>query len=207
MTKGKFKTVGFFGDSFCASKEDQSWCVILSKKLGANITHWGQEGRSIWTVFFEIENMIRNKQNFPDVSIFCWTEPYRLYHPSLILSANTQPPPHADPNIYKTLEQYWKHLHNYEKDELSYRYSLSYFDSQVLPMIKSEVVQMWSFKPFETAGKDGNMILTTGRFLDESMYAFSKLGLSKDSKHYNHMSEQQNVDWANKVFERLIKDE
>jgi len=74
-------------------------------------------------------------------------------------------------------------------------------------MIKSEVVQMWSFKPFETAGKDGNMILTTGRFLDESMYAFSKLGLSKDSKHYNHMSEQQNVDWANKVFERLIKDE
>ena len=85
------KTIGFFGDSFCASNQPESWCNILQEKLGANRIRWfGNPGRSIWSVFFEYNKLIEQNA-VPDISIFCWTEPYRLYHPKHILSANTQP--------------------------------------------------------------------------------------------------------------------
>ena len=102
------KSIGFFGDSFCASNQPESWCNILQQKLGANRIRWfGNPGRSIWSVFFQYNKLIE-QNNVPDISIFCWTEPYRLYHPSLILSANTQPLEGVDPNVYKTLDDYWK---------------------------------------------------------------------------------------------------
>jgi hypothetical protein len=85
------KTIGFFGDSFCASNQPESWCNILQQRLGCDrIRHFGEPGRSIWSVFFKFNELIR-KNRVPDISIFCWTEPYRLYHPELVLSANTEP--------------------------------------------------------------------------------------------------------------------
>ena len=113
------RTIGFFGDSFCAGPEPESWCVVLAKKLKATIVHWGEPGRSIWSTFMNFNNF-RLKRNLPDFIVFCYTEPFRLYHPDMILSANTTPDPKVDPNVYKALEQYWIHLHSYEKDMLSY---------------------------------------------------------------------------------------
>ena len=100
------KSIGFFGDSFCASNQPESWCNILQEKLGADKIRWfGQPGKSIWSVFFRYNDLIR-RGAVPDISIFCWTEPYRLYHPDLILSANTEPLEGVDPNVYKTLDNY-----------------------------------------------------------------------------------------------------
>ena len=99
------KTIGFFGDSFCASNQQESWCNILQEKLGADRIRWfGNPGKSIWSVFFHYNNLIKENK-VPDISVFCWTEPYRLYHPKHILSANTEPLEAVDPNIYKALEQ------------------------------------------------------------------------------------------------------
>ena len=47
------KTIGFFGDSFCAGREPESWCVLLASKLNAKVVSWGEPGRSIWTTFFK----------------------------------------------------------------------------------------------------------------------------------------------------------
>ena len=99
------QTIGFFGDSFCTSKDAQSWCVILAEKLNAEIINYGEEGKSIWTTFFNYNKRIR-QNTVPDISIFCWTEPYRLYHPDLVLSANTVPKEESDPKIYQALEDY-----------------------------------------------------------------------------------------------------
>ena len=104
------KSIGFFGDSFCASNQPESWCNILQEKLGASrIRCFGEPGRSIWSTFMSYNKLIKTK-SVPDISVFCWTEPYRLYHPKHILSANTEPLRGVDPKMYKALDQYWIHL-------------------------------------------------------------------------------------------------
>ena len=141
------KTIGFFGDSFCASNQPESWCNILQQKLDARRIRWfGNPGKSIWSVFFQFNKLIEQNR-VPDISIFCWTEPHRLYHPELILSIGTQPLEGVDPNIYKTLDNYWKYLHNTEKSEIAYEYALKYYDQNVLSKVDKQIVQMWSFKP------------------------------------------------------------
>ena len=197
------KTIGFFGDSFCASNQPESWCNILQEKLGCERPRWfGQPGRSIWSTFMHFNHLIK-MDRVPDVNVFCWTEPYRLYHPSLILSANTEPLEGVDPKVYQALEDYWKYLHNYDKDEMSYEYSIRYYDEHVLSQVKGEVIQMWSFKPFETAGKDPGIKLTTGTFIDESMYAFSGGNDSWGSGTINHMTPEQNRQWADRIYEAV----
>ena len=49
------KTIAFYGDSFCQSHRDDSWCVILAEKLQSSITRFGIGGSSIWTTFIEFE--------------------------------------------------------------------------------------------------------------------------------------------------------
>tara|TARA_R110000803_G_scaffold63556_1_gene124222 strand:- start:325 stop:936 length:612 start_codon:yes stop_codon:yes gene_type:complete len=200
------KTIGFFGDSFCASNQPESWCNILQEKLGADrIRYFGNPGRSIWSTMFKFNGLIEQNR-VPDISVFCWSEPYRLYHPNLIMSANTEPMDGVDPNVYKALDDYWKYLQNYDKDEMAYEYALKYYDQAILSKVDKQIVQMWSFKPFETADKDAKIELTTGTFIDESMFAFSKSDGEKDGwgeGTINHMTVEQNQQWAEKVHGRL----
>lgn len=198
------KSIGFFGDSFCASNQPESWCNILQEKLGANKIRWfGEPGRSIWSVFMRFNKLIK-QERVPDISIFCWTEPYRLYHPKHILSANTQPLDGVDPNIYKALDQYWIHLQNYDKDEMAYEYALKHYDQNVLAKLKDKtIVQMWSFRPFETASKDAGIELQTGTFIDESMFRFSGGKDGWGVNTINHMTVEQNQKWAEKVYQRM----
>ena len=201
------KSIGFFGDSFCASNKSESWCNILQKKLGCSRPRWfGNPGKSIWSVFFQFNKLIKQNK-VPDISVFCWTEPYRLYHPKLILSANTEPLEGVDSNVYKTLDNYWKYLHSTEKSEMSYEYALKYYDQNILSKVDKQIVQMWSFKPFETEDKDAGIKLITGTFIDESMFAFSKTAGEKDGwgiGTINHMTKEQNQQWANKVYGSLL---
>jgi len=200
------KTIGFFGDSFCASNQLESWCNILANKLGIDRPRWfGRSGASIWSVFFQYNRLIK-ENDVPDISIFCWTEPYRLYDKNLPLTLNTKPEKVEDTKIYKALDDYWVYLHRQYKDEMAYEYSLKYYDQQVLSKVDSKIVQMWSFKPFETAERTQGLQLTTGSFIDESMFEFSKGAGIKDGwglGTINHMTVEQNQQWANKVYERL----
>ena len=207
------RTIGFFGDSFCVGREPESWCVLLAQQLNAEITHWGEPGRSVWTTFFKF-NQLNVTNRLPDICVLCYTEPYRLYHPSLILSANTKPLEGVDLNVYKALEQYWTHLHSYDKDELTYEYALKWFDHDVLSNIKNKtIVQMWSFRPFETAGKDAGIELKSGIFIDESLYASSltentlsgEVSMPWGKGIINHMTAEQNKLWAEKVHTAIKK--
>ena len=199
-------TIGFFGDSFCAGREPESWCVLLSQKLNASIVHWGEPGRSIWSVFFKFNQLIE-QDRVPDISVFCWSEPYRLYHPNLILSANTEPLEGVDPNVYRALDDYWKYLHSYDKDEMAYEYALRYYDQNILSKVDKKIIQMWSFRPFETAGKDADIHLQSGIFIDESMFTFSKSAGEKDgwgTGTINHMTLEQNQQWADRVYDAYM---
>ena len=201
------KTIGFFGDSFCASNQPESWCNLLQERLGCDrIRHFGEPGRSIWSVFFKFNELIR-KNRVPDIAIFCWTEPYRLYHPELVLSANTEPLEGVDPAVYKTLDNFWKHLHSYDKDEMAYEYALRHYDQNILSQIQSQIIQTWSFRPFETAGKNAGIQLQTGVFIDESLFAFSKNNKERDGWEpgtINHMTGEQNQRWADRVYDAYV---
>ena len=198
------KTIGFFGDSFCAIDQPESWCNILQERLGCDrIRHFGEPGRSIWSVFFKFNELIRENR-VPDISVFCWTEPYRLYHPELVLSANTEPLEGVDPAVYETLDEYWRHLHSYDKDEMAYEYALQHYDQNILSQVRSEVIQTWSFRPFETAGKDAGIELSTGTFIDESMFAFSGGKDARGKGDINHMTVEQNQQWADKVYDACM---
>lgn len=191
------KSIGFFGDSFCASNQPESWCNILQKKLGASRIRWfGKPGTSIWSVFFQMNKIIEQKQ-VPDICVFCWTEPNRLYHAELILSRGTKPLDGVDPNLYKTLDNYWKYLHSVEKAELAYEYALKYYDQNILSKLNKQVIQMWSFKPRE------DIELRTGTFIDECMFEFSGGQKEWGNGDINHMTVEQNEQWAKKVYERL----
>ena len=154
-------------------------------------------------MFFKFNELIR-KNRVPDIAIFCWTEPYRLYHPELVLSANTEPLEGVDPAVYETLDNFWKHLHSYDKDEMAYEYALRHYDQNILSQIQSEIIQTWSFRPFETAGKDADIQLQTGTFIDESIFAFSGGTAEWNKGTINHMTVEQNQQWADRVYEARL---
>lgn len=201
------RTIGFFGDSFCESKKKDSWCVLLAEKLNSTITHWGRGGASIWNTFMEFERALSNN-TLPNTLIFCWTEPYRLYHPTLPIAKGAVPIPGKDENIYKAADMYYVYLQNYRKDELAYSYALQWFDQHELPKAKDKkIIQMWSMKPFELSGRPCNLKLTTGTFINESMLMFAWDGEPKQMKFdinlSNHMTAEQNQQWAQRVYERM----
>ena len=68
------KTINFCGDSFC-QKEHKSlaaWTKLLAYKLEAKIIGFGK-GASAH------EHAIQTFDNTADYTVFCWTDPYRLY--------------------------------------------------------------------------------------------------------------------------------
>ena len=89
-------------------------------------------------------------------------------------------------------------------DEMAYEYALKHYDQHVLSKVKSEIVQMWSFRPFETAGKDAGIQLHTGTFIDESIYAFSGGKTDWGKGEINHMNVEQNKQWADRVYGSLL---
>jgi len=194
------KTIGYFGDSFCASKNTQSWCVLLANKLNLEIKHWGTGGASIWNTILEF-NQIKIK---PDVIIFCWTNPNRLYHPTLPLTPNAVPIATEDPNVFKAAESYYKYLQNDDKDKLAYTYALQWFDQNVLSEFENEhkIIQSWSFFP-------ADITLNTGDTVDFGMMQFAWGGnkptdaYKDDINLFNHMTAKQNQQWADMIKDRI----
>ena len=164
------KSIGYFGDSFCASNQPD---------------------------------------RLPDTLVFCWTEPYRLYHPEVPLAKGAVPYPGPDQNLWKAADMYYVYLQNYRKDELAYQYALQWFDRKELPKSGKKIIQMWSMKPFELTNRGCDIELQTGEFIDESMLEFAwggktpEAGFKFDINLANHMTVEQNKEWANKVYDRI----
>ena len=200
------KTIGYFGDSFCASKHPTSWCILLAQKLNMEVVNFGKGGSSIWTVFLELEHLKKQEQ-LPDTIFICYTEPYRLYHPHLSLAINTVL--HSEKELYQASEMYYVHLQNNEKDHLAYKYALNWFDKHVLNEISKEhkIIQSWSMAPDEFTKKGTVKVkLKTGLIIEQSMidYAFKSVGAGPGFtfplEWENHMTIDGNKKLADKLF-------
>jgi hypothetical protein len=197
-------TIAFYGDSFCASDREDSWCVILADLLDSKIQRLGVGGSSIWHTFLEFERDL-NANNLADHLIFCWTDGNRLYHPTLPLTVNNKPIEGTDPNVWKAANDYYRYLSFKDKDDIAYKYALQFFDQNVLKNldISKNIVQMWSMLPFDIE-------LKSGYFMNESCLIHSWDGDitykgKPDLNLSNHMTTEQNKNWAKKVFDYIPK--
>jgi len=196
------KTIAYYGDSFCASDRNDSWCVLLADWLGCNIMRLGIGGSSIWSTFLEFEQD-QKTGSLADYIIFCWTDSHRLYHPTLPLTPQNQPIAGTDPAVWKAADDYYKYLSFQHKDNIAYSYALQWFDKKILHNIKENntIVQMWSMLPFKIK-------LESGIFLEESCLVHSWDGdlnfkNDVDLDLSNHMTVQQNESWAKKIYDRI----
>lgn len=148
--------IGFFGDSFCADIQSQSgtYLQLLANHYDAEIVNLGTGGSSIWDVLLlQIDPFIKNN-NIPDICVFVWTEPGRLFHRVLrhlnigsAVSDNWRSPLNDHEIIYKAAKDYYLHLHDPELDHYRYAAALHYFDTVVLPTFpkNTKIVHLWSF--------------------------------------------------------------
>jgi len=205
MAKQKFpKTIGFFGDSFCADITDNSWTTLLANKLQAEIINVGKSGSSIWTAilnFIELETV-------PDYSIFCWTHPRRLYHPSKIATPRNIEKSHFG----EVAEKYFVYFWNDKKENLNYKWTLEYFDRNLLHKVEqnTKIVQAFSFKPEDYHSAEHNVKLQSGMILNDSLLKFSghpietHMYMSKAFKKLkNHMSVEKNQQLAEHFYNKI----
>jgi len=202
------KTIGFFGDSFCSSCEEESWCSIVAKKLNSKIINLGMSGASIWTAIINFLDIVENNR-LPNYSIFCWTDPYRLYHEKFIANHSVKITD-ENKNIVEASRLYKLYLSNQKKEHIEYEFVLKYFDKEILKPLenKTKIYQMWSIAPFELANEKKHIELQTGCFDNFSLYKFSEwkfidYKIEEESKLINHMTAEKNKELANKVLKRL----
>ena len=126
------------------------------------------------------------------------------------LAKGAVPYPGPDQNLWKAADMYYVYLQEYRKDELAYKYALQWFDQKELPKAKDKkIIQTWSIKPFELSGEPCDLKLQTGTFIDESMLMFAwggktpETGFKFDLDLANHMTVEQNQQWAQKVYDRI----
>lgn len=147
------KTIGFYGDSFCANLENnhsklnnyETYIKKLSK--GSDILSLGVGGSSVWDVVL----LQFQESNIPDVSVFVWTEADRLFHRHHrnlnIMSIDSSDFKKSNPELHSASLGYYRHLYDAEKQRLECISLLHYFDKQILSKYKDKkFIHMWSFK-------------------------------------------------------------
>jgi hypothetical protein len=155
----------FYGDSFCEFESKFPYGETYIRKLknhyNADIVNLGIGASSIWDIMllqFDIHNI-------PDVCIFVWTDPGRLFHRQVrTLTASTvenRENKILHPFVFKAAKEYYKHLYDPELVELQYIAALQYFDLNILSNCNSKIVHLWSFaKPYNFNWKHGTVIDT-----------------------------------------------
>ena len=141
--------IGFFGDSFCADRRSGTYPQLLANHYDAEIVNLGLGGSSIWDVLLlQIDPFIKNN-NIPDICVFVWSEPYRLFHRVLrnLNTGSTMSCISSDNPVLSTAANYYLHLHDTELDHYRYAAALHYFDTVVILTFpkNTKIVHLWSF--------------------------------------------------------------
>jgi hypothetical protein len=152
------KSIGFFGDSFCSAIQsqtgDSTYLKLAADQLGASIVHTGEPGSSAWDTVLLQFNAVKNAitVSMPDICVFVWTDPARLYHPKIrdiTVGTAIQNAKHQsqDQPIWQAAKDYYLHIMDDEKVDLEYRSLLYYIDNVILAQLPSttKIIHMWSF--------------------------------------------------------------
>ena len=193
------KTINFCGDSFCrlepkVGNRGFSWTTLLADKLNASIIGWGNPGAAH-------EHAIQTFDNTTDYTIFCWTDPNRLYvNPEY--SVNMIHLHHLihqlgglSNNKEKAAYAYFKYLHSIPVTKQRYMRELYWFDHAILSNYKGVAIHLSCFNVQHVFIHGINIDIP----LDDMR--------SRDGKNelHNHLTEQENSGLADKIYS-IIKE-
>ena len=192
-------TINFCGDSFCQKEPDVnnrslSWTTLLADKLNASILEWGKPGAAH-------EHAFKSYDITADYTIFCWTDPNRLYVNSEYSANIAELGDHTyqlgglHNNVEKAAYAYFKYLHNISVAKQRFKRELYWFDHAILSNYKGVAVHLACF--------DVSHIFTHGINIDTPLDSIR----SKDVKNelHNHLTEQENSGLADKIY-NIIKE-
>jgi hypothetical protein len=150
--------IGFFGDSFCSDIVDRPGCNSgyetyinkLKNHYNAEVVNLGISGCSIYDVILLQIKPFIDKNKYPDVCIFVWTNYGRLFHrkkrrgTAFTDFANSTA---TDP-IVNAAKQYITYFLDWELQKFQYVSALHYFDSTVLSKFPKNVkiFHLWGFE-------------------------------------------------------------
>ena len=193
------KTINFCGDSFCqlVPKVDDrslSWPILLADKLNTSIIGWGRPGVAC-------EHVFKSYDEQADYTIFCWTDPNRLYVNSKYsvmigdLTEDIRIKGGIKADKDKAAYAYYKYLHNIPVAKQRYIRELYWFDNTILNNYKGVAIHLPCFDTYYTFSNGIN----TNTPLDDMR--------SKDLKNElnNHFTKQENVRLADKIYS-IIKE-
>ena len=180
------QTINFCGDSFCANTGEDSWITILSRLLDYKICGTGKNGSAY-------EHAIKTFDSKATATVFCWTEPHRLYHPTEHLNRASCEQRKHESKIHAAAYDYYKYLHNFDLVLERKQRDFYWFDEKVFKNYKGKLVHLFSFENAVYPFKHGIVVR-------KPLY-LAKAGLS--SIYPNHMTVETNAKLAKFVYKLL----
>lgn len=158
----QFKTIGFFGDSFCAELDSlhaddngyQTYIKMIKDHYNVSVENLGQGGSGVWDLYLNQLKPLIDKNQLPDVCVFVWSLSGRVFHRQVrrINSSDAlNPQPHTYNKkfaaVWEAAKQYYQYLYDQEKEDLEYISAIHYLDKEILTKIegKTKIVHLWAF--------------------------------------------------------------
>jgi hypothetical protein len=213
--------IGFFGDSFVMEESNpHSWynkydtfIRQIKNHYSAEIVNLGVGGSSFWDVI--LKQFPSHLNNLPDVCIFCWTDPSRVYHPTVrnIGIWTTKKRDWKDIQFgqllnhkeYNAGKQYFTYLYDYEKSQKESLSAFYYYDREVLASLqhKTKIIHLWSYglpinwqqeNPYYPSNINYVYRWQTGIEIRPSLKCFSSVGRDRlnDDMAANHLGSNLN---------------
>ena len=196
------KTINFCGESFCQKEPIKdnyslSWTTLLADKLNTSIIGWGRPGAAY-------EHVFKSYDEQADYTIFCWTDPNRLYvnsEYSVMIGDLTE-----DIRIKggiknsrdKAAYAYYKYLHNIHVAKQRYIRELYWFDHAILSKYKGVAIHIPCFDIYYTFSNGINIDTPLEDMRSKNAEWWQELA--------NHFTKQKNAMLADKIY-NIIKED
>ena len=177
------KTINFCGDSFCADLQPSAWTSILANLLGYNILGGGKAGSAH-------EHAIQSFDKAADITVFCWTDANRVYHPTYLVNSGTAKLQKKKNPFYAAAYAYYYYVHDWQHSKVRQMRELYWFDHEVLSQYSGNIVHCWCF--------DNTYDWTHGIVYDDIFCEGNDPHL--DSKRINHFTIEENKILADKMY-------
>jgi hypothetical protein len=205
------KTIGYFGDSFCAERINghsllhryDSYMVKLEKHYGCTTVNTGIGGSGVWDL---IINQFNALEKVPDVCVFFWSKPGRLFHREVrqlsvghVLQTKWYSYNPFKKPVYDAARGYYLHLLDWEKEQLEYLSAIEYFDRHTLSKLNSKIIHFWCVDT-------GNHRFINGVEFHPALYNLSLINSTPDAMDSDPRCNHLEGDAKNELVFSWIKD-
>jgi hypothetical protein len=188
-------TINFCGDSFCGGmpRPDVSWTTILADKLNANIIGLGRPGAAYEQCFIDFNPSA-------DYTVFCWTQPDRLYHKLYEITEWQSCDKRAVHRVYAAACAYYQLIHDKDLAIRRFQRECYWFDHAILCSYAGQIIHLDCFANLYTWNVG---IKHTIPILNDQR---TNPVLESSDEIANHFNVKQNAMLADELFELFCKE-